>query len=482
MVGTAAPPSYAMESPYWVMRDDLLAFTQYTLPGYEISWHHQLIADALEKVARGEIKRLIIDVPPQRGKSELASIRFLAWLYANNPDKRIILTSYAAEAAERFSREARDLIGSDRFKAVYPELALSPTAAGVGFWRLNQGRGYVRATGVGGPVTSFGADLFLIDDPLKDREEADSDVIRAKIKDWFTSVTVSRLAPGAAIIVIQTRWHEDDLAGWLLETQGDRWTRLHIPAVTEDRVVWPERWSREDYAEIESEVGERDWNALYQGNPVPPEGTTLKRKWFTISPRAPEDLRWIRMWDIAVSEKSSADWTVGIKLAVDSLKTLWIQDVIRGQWNWPEARRRILQTADQDGPDVHVFAERPAFGGKIAGIDVAKDLLDNWERIDIPFRLVDPVGDIVHGLNLVAARAEAGRVVLVQGDWNDAFLKEICGIPHTKNDDQGAALVLGARQLAKQRLGDTSNERRAPTRSVRGLNRLADRYERQTAW
>jgi predicted phage terminase large subunit-like protein len=145
-------------------------------------------------------------------------------------------------------------------------------------------------------------------------------------------------------------------------------------------------------------------------------------------------------------------------MAVDEIKTLWVADVRRGQWAWPEARRRILQTANIDGPNVRVFAERPAYGGKIQGIDLIKDLQDNWERIDIPFSQVDPVGDIVLALNPVAARAEAGRVVLIQGEWNKEFLDEICAIPYTKFNDQGAALALGFRKLAGQMLGKNSSD------------------------
>lgn len=348
---------------------------------------------------------------------------------------------------------ARDVVRSERFKVIFPGLELSKSSQSVTHWQLQGHKGYVHAVGMGGPVTGFGADLLIIDDAIKDAEQADSAVEQAKAWEWFKMVALTRLSPDGRVVIIHTRWNEVDLIGRLTTEFPDKWKVLNIPAVTDERVVWPERWSREAYARIKEEAGTRTWEALYQGNPVPPEGALLKRAWFVISPRPPDGLTWIRMWDIAVSEKTSACFTVGTLMAVDDMKTVWIADVRKGQWNWPEARRRILQTADVDGNTVRVFAERPAYGGKINGINLARDLVDSWERIDIPFQLVDPVGDIVAALNPVAARAEAGRVVMVRGEWNNSWLDEICAIPYSRFNDQGASLALGFRQLSSQMLG-----------------------------
>lgn len=459
-----------------MIREDLLAFAQYTFPGFEISWHHEKIAGCLEKVLTGETPRVAVSIRPQIGKTELM-IRFIAYALGKNPDTRIIVVSYSAEKAEDISRQARDTVRSDRFQRVFPGLVLSKESQSVTHWQFEGHRGYVHAVGSGGPVTGFGADIIILDDPIKDPAQADSEVEQAKLWEWYKMVALTRLAPNGKIVVVHTRWNEVDLIGRLLAEDADRWSVLNIPAVTDDQVVWPERWSRERYEGLKTELGTRAWEAMYQGNPVPPEGSILKRKWLTISPRAPEDLEWIRVWDLAVSEKTSADYTVGTLMAVDVMKTLWIADVIRGQWSWPEARRRILQTADREGPDVPVFAERPAFGGKIDGKNIAQDLLDSWENIEIPFRLVDPVGDIVSGLNPIAARAESGRLVLVQGEWNQKWIDELCSIPYAKHDDQGSSLILGFRQLSKKKIGELANARKAPVNSVKGLLDLASQWE-----
>lgn len=493
-------------NPYWVMREDLLAFKQYTFPRYQISGHHQKLANALEAVERGDIKRLRISTPHQRGKTELAIVGFVPWVLGKHPDWPIILISFGDIPVERFSRRSLDVIRGDRFKNVFPEVKLSGRSQSVAIWEIDGNTGGVRAAGIGGAVNSFPCRGLIIDDSFKSHEEAQSETQRDKVWEFYQSIAYSRLAPDGWIINIGTRQHDDDLHGRLEELEkqgGDKWEKVHVRAINDDDIAvdtlvdlykkngeewinreyghlvecWPERWQLSKYLDARINVGSLLWETQFQGRPSAPEGTLFKRKWFSISPRAPEDLKWIRIWDIAVSEKNSADFTVGTKMAVDATKTLWIGDVVRGQWSWPEARRRMVQTAEQDGPEVQVFAERPAYGGKIAGYNVARDLTDNWERIDIPLRLVDPVGDIVAALNPAAARAEAGRVVLVQGPWNTAWIDEICGIPYTKHDDQGASLGLGFRQLSRHPIGVLSEQRKAPTRSIRGLNQLASRYE-----
>ena len=202
-------------------RKSLLDFCLYTNITYEIAPHHKLIAEKLEAVERGEIKRLMITMPPRHGKSELASRRFPSWYIGRNPDKQIIAASYNSDLANDFGREVRNIVGSPEFSNLF-NTALSVDSKAANRWHTDKGGMYV-AAGVGTAITGRGADILLIDDPFKDRQEADSEITRQRVWDWYTSTAYTRLMPGGAVIVINTRWHDDDLSGRLLEEQDTWW-------------------------------------------------------------------------------------------------------------------------------------------------------------------------------------------------------------------------------------------------------------------
>lgn len=389
--------------------------------------------------------------------SLLTSILFPAWYLAKNPNKRIILTGYGADVAERYSRGARDVVLSDRFKNVFPERGLSPDAQSVAFWQMQGCDGYIRATGVGGPITSFGADLLIIDDPHKDRQEADSEIARKAVWEWYTSVALTRLSPEGAIIVVQTRWTEADLTGMVLAQNREKWKVLHFPAVYPDgSPLWPERWTAEAYAEVKDEVGERDWNALYQGKPVPSEGGLFKRQWFKISETCPRLKFWIRYWDLAASTKEHGDYTVGAKVGVDEHGCLWVADVVRYRAEWPESRRRILETVALDGPNTHVGIEKA--GMQLVAI---QDLKQNDAFLKIPLHEVRPDKDKYSRAMAWAARAADGRLSLVAGPWNNALIDEACMFPHGTHDDIVDALSGAVSLLATMR-GETLKEEQPP--------------------
>ncbi len=223
-------------------RKALLRFTEYTLPNYIAANHHTLIADKLEALERGDIDRLMINMPPRHGKSELASRRFPAWFLGRNPDKSVIAASYNSDLATDFGRQVRNIVACTGYSKLF-ETRLAEDSRAANRWNTDDGGTYV-AAGVGTAITGRGADILLIDDPLKDREEADSELQRQKIWDWYTSTAYTRLAPNGRIVVIQTRWHEDDLSGRLLEESkkgGDAWDVLELPAINDDgEALWPE--------------------------------------------------------------------------------------------------------------------------------------------------------------------------------------------------------------------------------------------------
>ena len=294
----------------------LIAYAAYQWPGYRDAAHHRLIARKLEAVERGEIKRLMIFMPPRHGKSMLASEFFPAWYLGRNPDHYVIASTYAQDLADDFGRKVKGQIADPTFQAIFPGVKLSEDSQSVKRFHLNGGievgtaqRGAYYAVGAGGALTGRGAHLLLIDDPVKNREEADSETVRRRLKDWYKSTAYTRLMPGARIVVIQTRWHEDDLAGWLLsESTHEQWDVLSLKAIDANRALWPEQYPIEDLERIRASIGPREWSALYQQEPSSEEGTYFQRAWFKEWKTRPE-LHYYGASDYAVTE-GDGDWTV----------------------------------------------------------------------------------------------------------------------------------------------------------------------------
>ncbi|WP_439684855.1 Terminase large subunit gp17-like C-terminal domain-containing protein [Cupriavidus oxalaticus] len=266
-------------------RAGLVDFTTYTKPGFLVGEHHKEIAEALESVERGECDRLMIFAPPRHTKSELASRRFPAWFLGRNPDKQLICATYSGDFALDFGREVRGIVGSEEFHALFPDVGLDADSRAANRWHTTQG-GVSVYVGVGGPITGRGAHIALIDDPFKNREEADSETRRETVWNWYTSTLRTRLMPGGAIILILTRWHEDDLAGRLLERGAPgEWKVVELPAIRDEgkpteRALWPEWYPLDALRRIKADIGPRDWSALYQQKPQPDEGTFFQRGWF----------------------------------------------------------------------------------------------------------------------------------------------------------------------------------------------------------
>lgn len=325
-------------------RRSLLAFTGYTLPSYEEAGHHRMIAERLERVERGELDRLMIFMPPRHGKSELASRRFPAWFMGRNPGAELISASYNSDLAADFGRDVRGIVASPESRRVFTDLELRQDSKAADRWHTTQGGAY-RAAGVGTAMTGRGADLLLIDDPVKDREEADSERLRNKVWDWYRSTAVTRLSAKGRVVLIQTRWHEDDLAGRLLEQEGDRWDVLSLPAVLSDgRALWPERFPLSRLEDIKRTVGPREWSALYMQRPQPDEGTFFQRDWFEGWSLPLPPLRIYGTSDYAVTD-GGGDWTVHRVWGVDSEGVIYRLDGWRGQTSsdrWIEAKIDLI--------------------------------------------------------------------------------------------------------------------------------------------
>lgn len=312
-------------------RNGLLKFAEYTNPAYRAAPHHVLIAAKLEAVERGEIKRLMICMPPRHGKSELASRRFPSWFLGRSPQRQIIAASYNSDLANDFGREVRNIVDSEDYQRLF-QTKLAEDSKAANRWHTDKGGMYV-AAGVGTAITGRGADLLLIDDPFKDRKEADSELRREDVWNWYTSTAYTRLMPGGAIVVINTRWHDDDLSGRLIAEQangGDQWEILSLPAIDNDGALWPEWYPIERLEQIRAVLPARDWNALYQQNPIPDDGDYFKSAWFGEYEELPSKLNYYGASDYAVTD-GDGDYTEHGVIGVDFSKNIYVADWWRGQ-------------------------------------------------------------------------------------------------------------------------------------------------------
>ncbi len=418
--------------------------------------HLGLINEKLAEVAAGEIQRLMLFLPPRSGKSELVSHYFPAWLIGLYPDRRIILTSYEADFAASWGRKARDVLAE--FGWLFG-IDVREDSAAASHWDIKGHAGGMETAGVGGPITGKGADVLIIDDPIKNPEEANSPTQREKIWDWFQTTAYTRLEPGGAIILIMTRWHPDDLAGRLLkqmESGGEHWEVVSLPAIAEDRdllgrkpgqALWPARFDEAALAAKKNALSPHWWSAMYQQRPIPQEGRLFRKDWFEVVTDYPHDANQVRYWDLAATEKG--DYTAGVRVAAED-GIYYIIDVQRMRLTPAGVEGRIRQVAEQDrdSADVTIFMEQEPGASGVYVIDhYARSVLQGF-----PFK-----GDKTSGSRgskekrayPVSSAAELGNIKLVQSKWIPAFLDEAEVFPHGEYDDQidafsGAIAMLAA--------------------------------------
>jgi predicted phage terminase large subunit-like protein len=407
-------------------RKSLLAFTSYTNPLYQPAGHHTRICERLEAVERGDIDRLMIFMPPRHGKSELASKRFPAWCLGRVPTRQIIAASYNSDLANDFGRNVRNIVGEPEFREVFSAVDLSPDSHAANRMNTNHGGAYV-AAGVGTAVTGRGAHIALIDDPFKDREEADSERRRDLVWDWYRSTLFTRLMPGGAIVLIQTRWHEDDLAGRLLASEGDQWEVLELPAIDADgAALWPEWYDETALERIKNTIGPREWSALYQQRPQPDDGTYFLRDWFKDWEALPS-LRMYGTSDYAVTD-GGGDYTVHRVWGIDAAGAIYRVDGWRGQTTSDVWVERKLDLIAKHKP-LAWFGE----GGVIQKA-VEPMLRRRMRERQVYCRLewLPSVSDKPTRARSFQAMAASGRVYFEK----DADLSEFLSFPAGKHDDE----------------------------------------------
>ncbi len=320
---------------------------------YDPSWHHNIICKKLEEVEQGKCKRLMLFLPPRHGKSLLASIMFPAWFLGKNPEKEIISCSYNDEFAEEFGRKARNIFKNETFNHIF-RTSLSNDSKRVNRWSTAEGGGYV-AAGVGGSITGRGADILIIDDPIKNREEADSPTYRQKTWDWYTSTAYTRLHAGGAVILILTRWHDDDLAGRILENEGEKWDVIKFPAIAQKKekfrnkgeALWPQRYPLEELEQIKKSILLPNFAALYQQEPIISETQEFKTDWFQKWDTLPKNMFTITTVDPAISKKRTADDSVVMTCGMDETGRIYILEIKAGRLNPTEIIEEIFHQKEK---------------------------------------------------------------------------------------------------------------------------------------
>lgn len=442
-------------------RASLKSFTARMFPKYQTAAHILTLVDALEWAAATPDARLIVTMPPRHSKSLHVSENFPAWFLGRNPDKRVIAASHTQELANTFSRRVRNKIASDRYP--FPGVTIAGDKAAVKAWDIEGRQGGYYAVGVGGSPTGIGADLLIIDDPIKNQADADSETMREALWEWYTATIRTRLEPGGSIVVTATRWHSDDLTGRLLEAEkngGEQWRHLHMPAIDEEtgEALWPERWNVDRLRTLQAAVGPRVWTAQYQGRPTVPEGEVLKTKWWRFWRPAGSTLEPVKIkladgsymdapvvdlpsafdaqiqsWDMTFKDTKSGSFVVGQVWAREKARK-FLLDQTRDRYNFPQSVAAIRS----------LTAKWPTTREKLVEDKANGPAVVSTLRAEIPGLIeVSPEGGKEARANAVAWTIEAGDVYLPHPSlcpWVWDFIIECAGFPLGKNDDQVDAM------------------------------------------
>jgi predicted phage terminase large subunit-like protein len=398
--------------------------------------HHQLIANEFTRIATEKKGRLIINMPPRHTKSEFASYLFPAWIIGKFPKMKIMQVSHNAELAGRFGSKVRNLIDSPEYKQIFGDVKLREDSKAKGRWETNHGGEYF-AAGVGGSITGRGADLLIIDDPHTE-QDAMSDTAMEKAYEWYSSGPRQRLQPGGSILVVMTRWAQDDLTGRLLKHQtdpkADRWRQISFPAIMpDDEPVWPEYWNKEELEKVKASITVRNWNAQYMQDPVAEEGAIIKREWWRAWKKPMPALKHvIQSYDTAFSKKETADYsaitTWGVFYPDEVTPALLLLDALKGRWDFPELKRVAMEQYRYWEPET-VIVEAKASG---------QPLLQEMRRMGIP--VIDYVptrGNDKHTrVNSIAPMFESGGIWYPHGEnWAEEVIEECAAFPHGQYDD-----------------------------------------------
>jgi predicted phage terminase large subunit-like protein len=427
-----------------VAQTKFIKFVEKVWPTFISGRHHKIMADAFERVANGELKRLIINMPPRHTKSEFASYLLPAWFLGRFPHKKVIQTSHTAELAVGFGRKVRNLVDSEVYSGIFPELNLQADSKAAGRWNTSRGGDYF-AIGVGGAVTGKGADLLIIDDPHSEQEAALAQVnpeIYDKTYEWYTSGPRQRLQPGGAIVIVMTRWSQKDLTGQVLKSAaqrgGEEWKVIEFPAIMPSgKPLWPEFWSLEELEALKEELPNSKWQAQYQQQPTSDASAIIKREWWQIwehdSPPHCEFI--IQSWDTAFLKSERADYsactTWGVFYKDDDTgerqANIILLNAFKKRMEFPELKQRAYEEWKEWEPDAMIVEAKAA----------GSPLIFELRQMGIPVSEFTPSkgNDKIARLNAVADLFASGRVWVPNRNWAEELVEEVAAFPAGEHDD-----------------------------------------------
>ena len=423
-------------------QDDFLTYVNAVWPDFISGSHHRRIAKIFEAVARGEKKRVIINLGPRHTKSEFASYLLPSWFLGRFPKKKVMQISNTAELAEGFGRKVRNLVDSGEYKKIFPDVELRTDSKAAGRWNTNYNGEYF-ASGVGGTVTGRGADLLIIDDPHSEGEAVQAQFnpdIYDKVFEWYTSGPRQRLQPGGAIVIVMTRWSLRDLTGQVLEAAaqhgGDTWEVIEFPAILPSgRPLWPEFWSYDELDAIRKELPNGKWMAQYQQEPTSESNAIVKRDWWNTWPhdRPPQVDFIIMAMDTAFEKKTTADYSAAVVFGVfeneedGGQPNLILLNAWRDRLEFPELKEKTLELYEEWEPD-SVIIEKKASGAP---------LIYELRRMGIPVQEFTPSkgNDKITRLNAIADIFASGKVWAPEKRWAEEVIDEVASFPAGRNDD-----------------------------------------------
>jgi len=419
-----------------------MEFVKAMWPGFIHGRHHALMAKKFEEIAAGKTKRLIINMPPRHTKSEFASYMLPAWFLGKFPNKKIIQCSNTAELAVGFGRKVRNLVDSDVYTKVFPNVNLRYDSKAAGRWSTNANGEYF-AIGVGGTVTGKGADLLIIDDPHSEQEAALASAnpeVYDKVFEWYSSGPRQRLQPGGSIVIVMTRWSKRDLTGRVLqsmvERDGDEWEIIELPAILpSEKPLWPEFWSYDELVKLRNELPLAKWAAQYQQNPTSEQGAIVKREWWQVwdQERPPVCEFIIQSWDTAFTKNERSDysacttWGVFYKDEDKNDANIILLDALKERLEFPELKQRAQEMYKEWEPDAFIV-EAKASGAP---------LIFELRRMGIPVQEFTPTrgNDKISRINSVSDIFASGRVWAPRKRWAEEVIEEMAAFPNSDHDD-----------------------------------------------